>query len=122
MCHSIHVAVNTWLNCSFFTLISFITDVLFCDQKTSFSRIRLRLRPNLSSEVRPNSASAKFEEVKFGATLAVTEPVDTEKGVPYGFFLTSNVHKIHFWPGLRPRPRWRELMTLIYAYKSVGLI
>jgi len=21
MCHSIHVAVNTWLNCSFFTLI-----------------------------------------------------------------------------------------------------
>ena len=24
MCHSIHVAVNTWLNCSFFTLISYI--------------------------------------------------------------------------------------------------
>ena len=23
MCHSIHVAVNTWLNCSFFTLINF---------------------------------------------------------------------------------------------------
>jgi len=22
MCHSIHVAVNTWLNCSFFTLIT----------------------------------------------------------------------------------------------------
>ena len=21
MCHSIHVAVNTWINCSFFTLI-----------------------------------------------------------------------------------------------------
>jgi len=24
MCHSIHVAVNTWLNCSFFTLIDYI--------------------------------------------------------------------------------------------------
>ena len=23
MCHYIHVAVNTWLNCSFFTLITF---------------------------------------------------------------------------------------------------
>jgi len=49
--------------------ISFITGVLFCDQKTSISQIRLRLRPNLSSEIRPNSASAKFEKVKFGATL-----------------------------------------------------
>jgi len=31
--------------------ISFITGVLFCDQKTSFSQIqlRLRLRPDLSS-------------------------------------------------------------------------
>jgi len=25
---------------------------------------------------------------------------NTEKGVPYGFFLTSNMHKIHFRPGL----------------------
>ena len=34
--------------------ISFITGVLFCDQKTSFSQIRLRLRlwPNLISEIR----------------------------------------------------------------------
>jgi len=46
----------------------------------------------------------------------VTEPVDTEKGVPGGFFLTSDVHKIHFGPGLG------ELMTLIYAYKSAGVI
>jgi len=41
--------------------ISFITGVLFRDQKTSFSQIRLRLQPNLSSEIRPNSASAEFE-------------------------------------------------------------
>jgi len=34
----------------------------------------------------------------------VTEPVDTEKGVPDGFFLTSNVHKIHFRLELRPDP------------------
>ena len=27
MCHSIHVAVNTWLNCSFFTLIIIINDI-----------------------------------------------------------------------------------------------
>ena len=26
MCHSIHVAVNTWLNCSFFALIIYIDD------------------------------------------------------------------------------------------------
>jgi len=45
---------------------------LFCDQKTSFSQIRLRLRPNLSSEIRPNSASAEFEKVKFGATLEIS--------------------------------------------------
>jgi len=25
MCHSIHVAVNTWINCSFFTLITYRT-------------------------------------------------------------------------------------------------
>jgi len=48
----------------------------------------------------------------------VTEQVDTEKGVPDGFFLTSNVHKIHF----RPRTPLGELTTLIYAYKSAGLI
>jgi len=34
---------------------------------------------------------------------------NTEKGVPYGFFLTSNMHKIHFRPGLRPWPRWGSL-------------
>jgi len=51
--------------------ISFITGVLFGDQKTSFSQIRLRLRPNLISEIRPNSASAEFEKVKFGATLFI---------------------------------------------------
>ena len=28
MCHSIHVAVNTWLNCSFFTLMSIIRGLL----------------------------------------------------------------------------------------------
>jgi len=46
----------------------------------------------------------------------VTEPVDTNKGVPDGFFLTSNVHKIHV------RTPLGELTTLIYAYKSAGLI
>jgi len=30
---------------------------------------------------------------------------NTEKGVPDGFFLISNVHKIHFWLGLCPGPR-----------------
>ena len=51
--------------------LSCITGVLFCDQKTSFSQIRLRLRPDLSSEIRPNSALAGFEKVKFGATLDI---------------------------------------------------
>jgi len=36
----------------------------------------------------------------------VTEPFDTEKGVPDGFFLTSYVHKIHFRSGLCPGSRW----------------
>jgi len=47
----------------------------------------------------------------------VTEPVDTEKGVPDGFFLTSNVHKIHFWPGLRTGPRWVSLRHLYMLIK-----
>jgi len=42
----------------------------------------------------------------------VTELVDTEKGVPDGFFLTSNMP----WTPLG------ELTTLIYACKSAGLI
>jgi len=44
--------------------------------------------------------------------------VDTEKGVPDGFFLTSYALKIHF----RPQTPLGELMTLIYAYKSASLI
>ena len=34
---------------------------------------------------------------------------NTEKAVPDGFFLTSNMHKIHFRPGLCPEPRWESL-------------
>jgi len=49
----------------------------------------------------------------------MTEPVDTEKG----FFLTSNVHKIHFRPGLCPGP---DPVGGAYdgynAYKSAGLM
>jgi len=66
----------------------------------------------------------------------VTEPVDTEKGVPDGFFLTSNVHKIHFpgplWVGLWRLympikvPVWCNLVLLIYPsygpWKSLNLI
>jgi len=47
----------------------------------------------------------------------VTESVDTEKGVPDGFFLTSNVHKIHFRPGLHPGPRWGSLQCLCMLVK-----
>ena len=36
----------------------------------------------------------------------------TEKSVPDGFFLTLNVHKIHFQPGLCPGPRWGSLRRL----------
>jgi len=32
---------------------------------------------------------------------------NTENGVPDGFFLTSNMHKIHFRPELRPGLHWR---------------
>jgi len=31
---------------------------------------------------------------------------NTEKSVPDGFFLASNMHKIHFWQGLRSGPHW----------------
>jgi len=41
----------------------------------------------------------------------VTEPVDTEKGVPDGLFLTSNVHKIHFRP-LCPEPHFGSIWHL----------
>jgi len=35
-------------------------------------------------------------------------PATFEKGVPDGFSLTSNMHKIHFRPGLRPGPDHTE--------------
>jgi len=49
----------------------------------------------------------------------VIETVDTEKGVPDGFFLTSNVHKTQ-----KPRTLLEEHMMLIYmyTYKSAGLV
>ena len=52
----------------------------------------------------------------------MNEQVDSEKGVPYGFFLTSNVHKIPFLTGASPRTPLGEFTTLIYAYKSAGLM
>jgi len=39
----------------------------------------------------------------FGGPLSLKS---TENGVPDGFFLTSNMHKIHFRP---PEPRWGSL-------------
>jgi len=47
----------------------------------------------------------------------VTKPVDTEKSVPDGFFLTSNVHKIHFRLGLCPGPLWGSLRRLYMLVK-----
>jgi len=49
--------------------ISFITGILFCDPKTSFSQIRPWLRPDLSSKIQPGLALAGFEKVKSGASL-----------------------------------------------------
>ena len=49
--------------------ISFVTGVLFCDSKTSFSQIWLRLQSDLSSYIRPDPAPAGFEKVKSSATL-----------------------------------------------------
>jgi len=59
--------------------------------------------------------------LEFDFLKHLTEPVDTEKGVPDGFFLTSNVDIIHFQPGLCPGPRWVSLRHLC-AYKSAGLL
>jgi len=47
----------------------------------------------------------------------VTEPVGTEKGVTDVFFLTSNMHKIHFQPGLCPGPHWVSLQRLYMLVK-----
>jgi len=43
----------------------------------------------------------------FGGPLRRSK--NTEKDVPDGFFLTSNMHKIYFRPGLRPGPRLGSL-------------
>jgi len=40
---------------------------------------------------------------RLGAPISLK---NTEKGVPDGFFLTSNMHKIHFHPGLGPGLLW----------------
>ena len=76
--------------------ISIITGVLFSDQKTSFSqiRLRLRLRPNLSSEIRPNSASAEFEKVKFGATLKKTHRPISSPAIYVGAASTTRRHRL----------------------------
>ena len=50
--------------------ISFITGVLFSDPKTSFCQIRLR--PDLSSQIRQDPAPDGFEKVKSVATLVGT--------------------------------------------------
>ena len=73
--------------------INFITGILFSDQKTSFSQIRFWLRPNLSSEILPNSASAEFEKVKFGATLfVIVEAVSPQAACPNSSIRTLYVH------------------------------
>jgi len=41
--------------------ISFITGVLFCDPKTSFSQIQIRLQPDFSSQIRPDPAQGLME-------------------------------------------------------------
>jgi len=46
-----------------------LTGVLFCDPETSFSQIQLQLLLDLSSQIWPDSAPARFEKVKSGATL-----------------------------------------------------
>ena len=47
----------------------------------------------------------------------MNKPVDTEKRVPEGFFLTSNVHKSHFRPGLCSGPLWVSLWRLYMLIK-----
>ena len=46
-----------------------VTGVLLCDPEISFSQIRLRRRPDLSSQIWPYPAPAGFEKVKSCETL-----------------------------------------------------
>jgi len=43
-----------------------------------------------------------------GPEIREISPVDIP-GIPGGIFLTSNMHEIHFRPGLRPGPRCGSL-------------
>jgi len=52
--------------------IRFITRILFCDPKSIFSQIRIRLRTHLGTQIRPDPAPAGFEKIKSGATLQIT--------------------------------------------------
>ena len=77
--------------------------------KTQFKvcREKVCLGQSWKAEARPVERGDEREGKFSRAPLRLVSPPslkNTEKGVPDGFFLTSNIHKIHFWPGLCPDP------------------
>jgi len=74
----------------------------------SQSRVKVDLSPGgWSGPSRGGERGERFPGPRrFGASPSLK---NTEKGVSDGFSLTSNMHKIHFRPGLRPGARWKSL-------------
>ena len=63
MCHSIHVAVNTWLNCSFFTLIIIIISTTTFDDSAE-DMIHCFYQPEVPASVAAAAATAGGEACK----------------------------------------------------------
>ena len=78
-----------------------------CSRRPQFL-LRTRLHPGFKPGPSSGGKGGKFSRAPqcLGAPPSLK---NTEKGVPDGFFLTSNMHNTHFRPRLCPRPCWGSL-------------
>jgi len=69
--------------------------------KHAMSLKRLKTGPSRRGKGKFSQVPRCLEAPSYGSKL-----LTSDKGVSDGFFLTSNIHEIHFPAGLRSGPRW----------------
>ena len=67
------------------------------------SRLRHKQVRFYMSTLKQANREGGMRKVSPGPTEGAPSPKNTEKGAPDGFFMTSDVHKIHFSAGALPR-------------------
>jgi len=97
-----------------------LEDQMLCTALVSISSHKLNYWTNNNNQLTQNSGWPNRPIERGGGERGKVFPgpatfggppslKNTEKGVPGGLFLTWNMHKTHFWPQLRPGPRWGSL-------------